>query len=139
MPSSCTLRLTLPLTTVQLSSLSLPSKAYSSVSKALSPLTSHPPCSPSTSLTPKVIHFPFSPPPSPPFAYPSPSPRAIQQATKPRVPLSWTWKCHLCHAIYKLSTTRRCLLDGHVLCFAPPLPNISASNRRGLSAAAAAS
>ncbi|KAH6669804.1 hypothetical protein B0J14DRAFT_671427 [Halenospora varia] len=28
----------------------------------------------------------------------------------------WIWRCHLCHRVYRLGVTRRCLDDGHYFC-----------------------
>jgi hypothetical protein len=34
----------------------------------------------------------------------------------PPKPLVWVWTCHLCHRIYPIGATRRCLEDGHLFC-----------------------
>ncbi|QSZ33679.1 hypothetical protein DSL72_005250 [Monilinia vaccinii-corymbosi] len=53
--------------------------------------------------------------PSPPI-----SPHLIKPA--PPTPYPWIWRCHICHSVYRLGVTRRCLEDGHYFCSLPSPP-----------------
>ena len=46
-------------------------------------------------------------------------------ASAPDVPYPWIWRCHICHSVYSLGVTRRCLEDGHFFC---SLPNQNTSS-----------
>ncbi|PQE09823.1 hypothetical protein CJF30_00010292 [Rutstroemia sp. NJR-2017a BBW] len=50
--------------------------------------------------------------PSPPI-----SPRLAKPP--PPIPYPWIWRCHICHSVYQLGVTRRCLEDGHYFCSLP--------------------
>ncbi|KAI6713815.1 hypothetical protein JHW43_003666 [Diplocarpon mali] len=53
---------------------------------------------------------------------PSPPLPAEYLATAPPLPYPWIWRCHLCHSVYRLGVTRRCLEDGHLFCSLPSPP-----------------
>ncbi|KAI9800121.1 MAG: hypothetical protein M1833_003448 [Piccolia ochrophora] len=48
----------------------------------------------------------------------------------PTEPLAWLWTCHLCHSVYSLGTTRRCLQDGHYFCSGTTYDKRSGTTRR---------
>ncbi|KAB8301226.1 hypothetical protein EYC80_003113 [Monilinia laxa] len=53
-----------------------------------------------------------------------PSPPISPYLTKPAppIPYPWIWRCHICHSVYRLGVTRRCLEDGHYFCSLPTPP-----------------
>ena len=73
----------------------------SSPASPLSPL-------PSTAQSPNLS--PVSTIPNEYASLPSPAPPS---------PMPWVWFCHICHKHYPLAATRRCLHDGHKICFSP--------------------
>ncbi|KAF7872460.1 hypothetical protein EAF04_003381 [Stromatinia cepivora] len=75
--------------------------------------TSH--SSPLSPLTPPRRLHQRSLLPSPPI-----SPHLLRPP--PPVPYPWIWRCHICHSIYRLGVTRRCLEDGHYFCSLPTPP-----------------
>ncbi|KAG4026885.1 hypothetical protein MFRU_035g00370 [Monilinia fructicola] len=75
--------------------------------------TSH--SSPLSPLTPPRRLHQRSLLPSPPI-----SPHFIKPA--PPIPYPWIWRCHICHSVYRLGVTRRCLEDGHYFCSLPTPP-----------------
>jgi hypothetical protein len=46
----------------------------------------------------------------------------------PTIPYPWIWRCHLCHSVYRLGVTRRCLEDGHLFCSFPSPPSSDAED-----------
>ncbi|KAL8727302.1 MAG: hypothetical protein Q9166_006133 [cf. Caloplaca sp. 2 TL-2023] len=48
----------------------------------------------------------------------------------PRSPYRWIWQCHECHTSYQIGTTRRCLLDGHELCYGQPTKKRSKKGKK---------
>ncbi|KFZ05904.1 hypothetical protein V501_07917 [Pseudogymnoascus sp. VKM F-4519 (FW-2642)] len=42
---------------------------------------------------------------------------------RPAYPLPTKWRCHTCGRKYAIGVTRRCLIDGHFLCFPMPMDN----------------
>ena len=46
-------------------------------------------------------------------------------AIPPDAPYPWIWRCHVCHSVYSLGVTRRCLEDGHFFCSLPNQNNSS--------------
>ncbi|KAF7931593.1 uncharacterized protein EAE98_004329 [Botrytis deweyae] len=75
--------------------------------------TSHP--SPLSPLTPPRRLHQRSLLPSPPI-----SPHLHKPP--PPIPYPWIWRCHICHSVYRLGVTRRCLEDGHYFCSLPTPP-----------------
>lgn len=47
-----------------------------------------------------------------------PSPPVLPQS--PPSPCPWLWRCHQCHIVYRLATTRRCLECDHEFCVTVP-------------------
>ncbi|KAG9241991.1 hypothetical protein BJ878DRAFT_391290, partial [Calycina marina] len=45
----------------------------------------------------------------------SPHEHSLLEAS-PSSPYHWVWRCHICHTVYRLGVTRRCLEDGHFFC-----------------------
>ncbi|KAL2066752.1 hypothetical protein VTL71DRAFT_2824 [Oculimacula yallundae] len=86
---------------------------------------------------------PNSPPLTPPprlhlrTLLPSPPLPTSYLTTAPETPYPWIWRCHLCHSIYRLGVTRRCLEDGHLFCSvespppSPVQPPTTPSNGKG--------
>ncbi|MCJ1423084.1 hypothetical protein MMC29_000965 [Sticta canariensis] len=68
------------------------------------------PLSPLPSTAPPPILSPIATTPSNCTSLPSPAPPS---------PVPWVWYCHICHEHYPLAATRRCLHDGHKICFSP--------------------
>ncbi|KAM3078053.1 hypothetical protein ACMFMG_002646 [Clarireedia jacksonii] len=53
---------------------------------------------------------------------PSPPISPFLAKAPPPVPYPWIWRCHICHSVYQLGVTRRCLEDGHYFCSLPTPP-----------------
>ncbi|TAQ84010.1 hypothetical protein B7494_g7664 [Chlorociboria aeruginascens] len=96
--------------------LQLPASSMPKVPTLLHTTTN--PSSPRTPLTPPSrLHLRtlLPSPLSPVFAVNSRPPQ-------PQTPYPWIWRCHICHSVYQLGVTRRCLADGHYFCSLPSLP-----------------
>lgn len=48
------------------------------------------------------------------------SSKITQPPTPPPEPCPWLWRCHQCHILYRLATTRRCLECDHAFCLSAP-------------------
>ncbi|KAI4241271.1 MAG: hypothetical protein L6R40_004687 [Gallowayella cf. fulva] len=48
----------------------------------------------------------------------------------PRSPEKWIWQCHECRTGYQIGITRRCLLDGHELCYGQPVQKRSKKGKK---------
>lgn len=87
-----------------------------------------PPFQPSNLRIPTGPSSPASPLSSPPLAARPPTLSPLSTASSdypslpspaPPSPLPWIWYCHICHKHYPMGATRRCLHDGHTICFFP--------------------
>ena len=47
------------------------------------------------------------------------APTSQTTTPSPRPPSPWVWICHLCDTSYAVGVTRRCLHDGHKMCYRP--------------------
>lgn len=73
------------------------------------------PFSPQFPITPSVRpKKSANPPPRPPR--PEENLDITDLPGPPNDPLGWLWQCHVCHRVYQLKITRRCLDDGHYFC-----------------------
>ncbi|KAI9053996.1 hypothetical protein LZ554_002940 [Drepanopeziza brunnea f. sp. 'monogermtubi'] len=88
-----------------------------------------PPRSSSSTSPSSTTSGPLTPPPRLHLRaiIPSPLLPAEYFKTAPPFPYPWIWRCHLCHSVYRLGVTRRCLEDGHFFCSLPSPPTPSPS------------
>ncbi|KAH7370933.1 hypothetical protein BKA65DRAFT_590172 [Rhexocercosporidium sp. MPI-PUGE-AT-0058] len=79
---------------------------------------------PSRTPSSNSTNGPLTPPPRLHLRSIIPSPPLPPEylATAPKLPYPWIWRCHLCHSVYRLGVTRRCLEDGHFFCSLPSPP-----------------
>lgn len=56
--------------------------------------------------------------------------RQTARPQPPPEPCPWLWRCHQCHIIYRLATTRRCLECNHEFCLADPATSSSTARKR---------
>ncbi|KAH6717522.1 hypothetical protein BKA61DRAFT_571612 [Leptodontidium sp. MPI-SDFR-AT-0119] len=87
----------------------IPNRTHSSPTRSTSSTSTNGPLTPPLRLHLRSII------PSPPLP-------AEYLATAPALPYPWIWRCHLCHSVYRLGVTRRCLEDGHFFCSLPSPP-----------------
>lgn len=116
------------LLSTHLSYLSCASSRYQLRAKQPSNLsTPESPTSPPSPLSPHTPH---------PLRKPMSNSQLGQNFLKPRprIPGSWSWRCHLCQSVYRLGVTRRCLHDVHVFCSAvqPPTEDEASSELRSV-------
>lgn len=57
-----------------------------------------------------------------------PSPSVLPQP--PPSPCPWLWRCHQCHIVYRLATTRRCLECDHEFCVTVPGSSTGSKKRK---------
>lgn len=58
-------------------------------------------------------------------------PSAPTRPQPPPSPSPWLWRCHQCHILYRLATTRRCLECDHEFCLTTQSPPTGKKSKRG--------